>query len=218
MLNKQSNQIKVILADDHLLMRNILRSLLKPATDIEVVGEASTAEEALLLIKTNRVDILLLDLDMPGVSGLEVTRRLQQQKNAPKIIVLTAHAHEPYPSQLLKAGAAGYITKGCTANELITAIRTTHYEGSYLPKQLAKDLLENTSELKQKANFASLNAREMEIFLLMCRGEPTTSISKKLFLSYKTVVTYRHKIFKKLGIRNNVEMIKLALESGLVEQ
>ncbi len=218
MLRNQSNLIKIILVDDHALIRSILRTLLKSAADISIVAEAGTAEEALQWIKNNPVDVVLLDIDMPGVSGLELTRRLQQLKCVPKVIVLTTHSHEPFPSQLLKAGAVSYITKGAPASELLTAIRATHHEGSYLPQQLAKNLLENQSEVEAQENFNQLNTREMEIFLLMCRGEPTSSISKKLFLSYKTVVTYRHKIFKKLGLRNSVEMIKLALENGIIEQ
>lgn len=209
--------IRVFVIDDHALIREVVKNHLKGLPDIVVVGDAGDARAALDIIRADPPDIVILDIDMPGLDGLAMTRRIAHLKPTPKVIILTSHELEPFPSQLLKAGAKSYLTKGVSAEELVTAIRLTQQGQSYLPTKLAQRMLETELEGKQPDLFKKLKPREMEIVLMVCRGEKPSEIGKKLFLSTKTVNTYRYRILKKLGIRNDVELTNLALQHKLVD-
>jgi two-component system, NarL family, invasion response regulator UvrY len=209
--------ITVFLVDDHALVREVVKKHLQDIPDIQVVGDSGDAKQALETIRANPPDIVILDIDMPGLDGLAVTRRISHIKPTPKVIILTAHDLEPFPSQLLKAGAKSYLTKGVSVDEMVAAIHLTYQGGSYLPPKLAQRLLEKNLDGTAHELFKKLKPREMEIILMVCRGEKPVDIGKKLFLSTKTVNTYRYRILKKLGIRNDVELTNLALQHGLVD-
>ena len=209
--------IKVILIDDHELVRTGIRHILESVADIEVVGEGETGEDALKLTKKYKPDVLLMDLNMPGIGGIEATRRLMQTKPGVQIIVLTVHAEKPYPTQLFKVGAMGYMTKGCSAKELLSAIRTVSKGERYLSTEVAKNLAMSLLPGAEDVPFDHLSHREMQVLLMIAEGENLANISDKLCISPKTVSTYRHRLFEKLDVSNDVELTHLAIKNGLLE-
>ncbi len=210
--------IKVMVVDDHDLVRTGLRHILSQSDDIEVVGEAASGEEALREVRTNQPDVILLDVSMPGLSGFEVCDRLNKYHKEVKVIILTAHAQEPYPSRLLEAGASGYLTKSCAADELQNAIRKVNsgqrYIGSDIAQQLAIAMLPGS----KGSPFEELSAREMEVVLMLTQGMAMQNIADALSLSPKTVATYKYRVYEKLEVNNEVALTRLALEHGLLEE
>lgn len=213
--------IKVLLVDDHDLIRTGIRRLLEDRaalTGLQVVGEASSGEDALDMVRKHHPDVVLMDVNMPGIGGLEATHRLMQSHKNLKIVVLTVHAEGPYPKRLLEAGAAGYLTKGCGVDEMITAIkrvmRGDRYVSAEIAQQLALSLLPGNSE----SPFDSLSRREMQILLMITQGHKTQTISDKLNLSPKTVSTYKSRLHEKLSVHNDLELMRLAVQHGLLEK
>jgi len=214
----QGQSIRVLVVDDHGLVRTGLRRILNESPDIEVAGEAASGEEALQMHREIAPDVVLLDISMPGLSGFEVCQRLQERPEPVKVIILTVHARGPYPSQLLDAGANGYLTKGCGAGELQEAIRKVHagsrYVGSDIAQQLALSLLPG----QRQSPFENLSAREMEVALMLTEGHELAHIAESLNLSPKTVATYKYRVLEKTGTKNEVGLLRLALEHGLIEE
>jgi two-component system, NarL family, invasion response regulator UvrY len=213
--------IKVLLVDDHDLVRTGIRRLLEDRagqTGIQVVGEASTGEQALDLVRAHQPDVVLMDVNMPGIGGLEATRRLTQSHKNLKVIVLTVHAQGPFPKRLLEAGATGYLTKGCGVEEMITAIRRVmrgeRYVSSEIAQQLALSLLPGSKE----SPFDALSRREMQILLMITQGHKTQTISDKLNLSPKTVSTYKSRLHEKLAVHNDLELMRMAVQHGMLEK
>lgn len=209
--------IKVMIVDDHDLVRTGLRHILSQCSDIEVVAEAASGEDALREVRTCDPDVILLDISMPGLSGFEVCDRLHKHHKEVRVIILTAHAKEPYPSRLLEAGASGYLTKSCAAEELQSAIRKVgagqRYIGSEIAQQLAIAMLPGS----KGSPFEGLSAREMEVVLMLIQGMAMQDIADALSLSPKTVATYKYRVYEKLGVNNEVALTRLALEHGLLE-
>ncbi len=209
--------IKVMIVDDHDLVRTGLRHILSQSGDIEIVAEAASGEDALREVRTCNPDVILLDISMPGLSGFEVCDRLNRHHKHSKVIILTTHAKEPYPSQLLEAGASGYLTKSCAAEELQNAIRRVstgqRYIGSDIAQQLALAMLPGS----QGSPFEDLSAREMEVVLMLIQGMEMPDIAAALSLSPKTVATYKYRVYEKLEVSNEVALTRLALEHGLLE-
>ena len=213
--------IKVLLVDDHDLVRTGIHRLLEDRagmTGIEVVGEASTGEEAFDQVRKLKPDVVLMDVNMPGIGGLEATRRLTQSHKELKVIVLTVHAQGPFPKRLLEAGAVGYLTKGCGVDEMITAIkrvtRGERYVSAEIAQQLALSLLPGSTE----SPFDALSRREMQILLMITQGQKTQAISDKLNLSPKTVSTYKSRLHEKLSVHNDLELMRLAVQHGMLEK
>ncbi len=209
--------IRVVVVDDHDLVRTGICLILKGATDIEVVGEGSDGDDALQLSRKLRPDILLMDVNMPRMSGVEATQRLLQYAHPPKVIILTIHADGPIPARLLQVGAAGYLTKGCPAEELLQAVRRVarneRYIGNDIAQKLALSLLPGAS----RSPFDELSARELEVALRMARGSPVTSIAADLSLSPKTISTYKARVFEKLQVRNAGDLTRVALRHGMID-
>lgn len=209
--------IKVMIVDDHDLVRTGLRHILSQCADVEVIAEAASGEDALREVRNCNPDVMLLDISMPGLSGFEVCDRLHKHHKDIRVIILTAHAKEPYPSRLLEAGASGYLTKSCAAEELQNAIRKVsagqRYIGSEIAQQLAIAMLPGS----KGSPFEDLSAREMEVVLMLIQGMAMQDIADALSLSPKTVATYKYRVYEKLGVMNEVSLTRLALEHGLLE-
>lgn len=209
--------IKVLLVDDHELVRIGIKRLLQDVNGIKVLGEASTGEEGIRIAKELIPDVVLMDVQMPGIGGLEATRKMIRHNPDIKILALTVFDDEPYPSRLLQAGAAGYITKGCDAEEMIRAIRTIHSGQRYISSEIAQQLALKRFSKAEESPLDILSERELQIMLMITSGQKVQDISDKLCLSPKTVNSYRYRIFEKLNINSDVELTLMAIRLGLVE-
>ena len=211
--------IRVMLVDDHRLVRAGLKRVLSEMPDIEVVAEAGTGEEALELAKKHTPDVVLMDVNMPGMGGLESTRRLVARMPQVKVIAVSMHLEEPYPSRMLEAGAAGYISKDSAADEVATAIRRVQTGGHYVAADVAGNLAATLIKGGSGgAPFEQLSQRETQVMLMVTKGYSTQAISDRLCLSPKTVSTYRYRLFEKLGVTNDVELTRLAMRYGLLDE
>ncbi len=211
--------IRVLLVDDHELVRTGIRRLLEDrseAESISVVGEADSGEEALDRVKTLRPDVILMDLNMPGMGGLEALRRMLRHDPKLKVIVVTVHAEGPFPKRLLEAGAMGYLTKGCDVEEMVTAIRRVHAGERHISPEIAQQLALSMLPGGEESPLDRLSQREIQILLMLTQGYKAQAISDKLCLSPKTVSTYRHRLFEKLAVTTDVELTHLALRHGLI--
>lgn len=208
--------INVLLVDDHGLVRMGLRGILEQATDICVVGEASDGEEAVRLVEIHKPDVILMDVSMPGIGGIEATRRIMQKDENYRIIALTGLEDEPFPSYLNEVGARGFLTKKCPAEEMIQAIRQVFQGGYYISSGVAQR--HATDKWRRGADnpFKELSARESQVLMLILEGKRNQDISDMLFLSPKTVSTYRLRIFEKLSVSSEVELTRLAYRWGVL--
>lgn len=210
--------VSVILVDDHDLVRMGIRRLLEDIESIRIVGEANSGEQALILARELKPQVMLMDVKMPGIGGLEATRRLHAAQPETKVIVVTSCAEDPFPSRLLKAGAAGYLTKGAGIDEMVLAINTVARGQRYLSPEIAQRMALNSFSGENTENpLDVLSEREMQITMMIVNCHKVQAISDKLCLSPKTVNTYRYRIFEKLNIASDVELTHLALRHGLVE-
>ncbi len=208
--------IRLLIVDCHELVRVCLRRILADYPFINVIAEATTGESALQLCRKLKPDIVLLDVDLPGLSGFEVTSRLRQLARSPKIIILTVHKEPPFPRLLLEAGAAGYLTKGCAAAELVQAIKTVAAGGRHIGAEIAQQMALDMMPGAAASPFDGLSAREMEVLLLLAEGKGLTDIAVLMSLSPKTVATYKYRIYDKLNTRNDVDMTRMAMRYGVV--
>jgi two-component system, NarL family, invasion response regulator UvrY len=208
--------IRVLVVDDHELVRIGLRHMLEDYPAIRIAGEAVDGESALRMNRKLRPDVVLLDISLPGLSGFEVTSRLRQASPDLGIVILTVHEHAPYPAQLLEAGAAAYLTKGCPATELVEAIKTVARGGRHIGSRVAQQMALNILPGGTASPFEELSAREMEVMLMLAEGRKVADIAELMHLSPKTVATYKYRIFEKLNTRNDVDMTRMALRWGVV--
>jgi two-component system invasion response regulator UvrY len=214
----KSLMIRIILVDDHDLFRSGIRSLLQDQADIVVIGDCATGEEAVEAVRTDPPDVVLMDIGMPGIGGIEATRRVLKIAPQVRVIALTALSDEPFPNRLLDAGALGFLSKSCADEELLSAIRTVMQGGHYISAEVAKKLtLANFRRGDAPTIFSKLTPREMQVMTMVVNCQSNQQISDSLFLSPKTVSTYRHRLFEKLGVSNDVELTHLAMRHGLLE-
>lgn len=212
--------MRVVLADDHLIFRAGLRALLDSETDVEIVGEASNGEEAIQAVQALKPDVIVMDLSMPGTNGLEATRRIAALGNATKILVLTVHAEEEYLVPVVEAGASGYLTKTSADRDFMDALRVVNRGEVYLPPKATTLLLRRYRDADpgtQTAGLQTLSAREREVLTLTAEGFSSREIGKKLFISPKTVDTYRARIMEKLKLNHRSELVRFALNVGLLK-
>ncbi len=212
--------ISVLIVDDHALVRTGIRRLLDEADGINVVGEAGTGEEALRFVRESSPDVVLLDVKMPGIGGLEATRRMVRTNPDVKIIAVTAFQEEPFPSRLLQAGASGYLTKEAGFEEMIQAIKKVFKGQRYLTATIAEQLaFKNIGEgADSDSPLDQLSERELQVMLMITTGLKVQEISDKLCLSSKTVNSYRYRLFEKLKVKNDVELTLLAIRHGLLDR
>lgn len=211
--------ITVMLVDDHDLVRMGFRLLLEQVPDIDVVGEADRGEAALEKIPELNPNLVLMDINMPGIGGIEATRKIRHHHPEIQVIAVTAHDDSPFPFQLHEAGALGYLTKGCHADELFTAIRTVAKGQPYISTDVSQKLtVARVTGVDPNSPFAELSQREMQILLMIVQGKKNRGISDDLNLSQKTISTYRHRLYEKLKVDNDVELVLMAIRHGLVER
>ena len=216
--SKECRLIKILIVDDHALVRMGIRRLLEDLPDMEVVAEAEDGESALTLARAHQPDVILLDMKMPGMDGWEVTRRLQKSAPNIKIIVVTALSTEPFPARVLQMGAMGYITKESGIIEMTAAIRKVAKGERYLSTEIAQKIAINSLHSTEQSPFERLSEREMQVMLMITNGLTVQDIAARLFLSPKTVNGYRYRMFEKLAIKNDVELTYLALKHKVIEQ
>lgn len=206
--------ISVLLLDDHALVRMGYRLILQQHLDIQVVGEAGSGEEGLNKIRALKPDVVLCDLHMPGLSGLEVTERVSRSASASKVIIVSVQQDGPMPKKLLDAGASGYLGKACDAEELVRAIRDVARGKRYLANELAQKMALCGTD---QSPFDRLSPREVEVSLLFCQGWRAEDMAKKLCVSSKTIATHKYRILDKLGIKDVIALAKMAAQYGIAE-
>jgi DNA-binding NarL/FixJ family response regulator len=209
--------IKVYIVDDHALVRTGFRLILGAQPDIEVIGDAESAEDALPEIRRLQPDIVLCDLNLPGLSGLELTERVVRGDYGCRVIAVSVLEDGPMPRRLLEAGAYGYVGKACDVEELLRAVRDVSRGRKYLANSIAQGLALAGLHGDAASPFDSLTPRELEVALLLNQGMRQESIAKHLSLSAKTVNTHKARLFGKLGIHDNIALARLATQYGLVD-
>lgn len=208
--------IRVFVVDDHALVRTGMRMILSGQADIEVVGDAESGEAAMPLIRKLKPDIVLCDLHLPGLSGLEVTERVIKGDHGTRVIIVSVLEDGPMPKRLLEAGASGYVGKGCDASELLRAVREVARGRRYLASGIAQNLA--LAGIDGDASpFDLLSPREMEIALLLVQGLRQDDIAKRLSLSAKTVNTHKTRLFEKLEIHDSIALARLASRYGVID-
>ncbi|MGA9574518.1 MAG: response regulator [Lysobacterales bacterium] len=210
--------IQILIIDDQALVRTGLRHILDQSGEVTQITEASSGEAALSRCRKKRPDVILLSINLPGLTGFEITRKLKRTHPDARIIVLAVHAKPPYPTRLMDAGASGYLTRDCEAEEFLHAIKVVasgqRYIGSKAAKQLALSMLKGSAS---ESPFEDLSAREMEVMLKLTDGRRIPDIASLMCLSPKTISTYKYRILGKLGARSEVELVRMAMRYGLLE-
>lgn len=208
--------IKILILDDHAVVRTGFKMILAQHVDIEVVGEAQTGEEALDMVRKLRPDVLLCDLHLPGISGLEVTERVVKGNYGTRVMVLSVLDDGPLPRRLIESGAAGYLSKACAAEELVNAIRDVARGKRYLDSGIAQRMA-LAGINGDGSPFDGLTSREMEVAMLLVQGRRSDDIAKRLSLSPKTISTHKSNLFQKLGVEDNIALARLAGQHGLTD-
>lgn len=213
------NKIKVLIADDHAILREGIIALLNRYDDIEVVGEAEDGKQAIERARDLEPDIILMDIAMPGLGGLEATLELRKSSPRTKILVLTQYDNKEYVFRFLKAGASGYVLKKAVGTELVAAIRAVHSGGSFLYPSVAATVVEDYVHGANKAQdpYDSLTDREKQVLKLVAEGFSNKEIADLLCISVKTVMAHRANLMEKLAIHSRTDLIKYALRKGLID-
>jgi two-component system invasion response regulator UvrY len=213
-----NNAINILIVDDHDLIRYGIKKLLSNARDINVMGEAASGEAAVKMARELNPDIVLMDLKMPGIGGIEATHKLLRANPKVKVIAVTSCDEEPFPYRLVRAGASGYVTKSADVDELLTAIRRVYSGHVYITPEVAQQMALRQATNASKSPFAELSERELQVMWMITHGHKVQEIAEKLCLSPKTVNTYRYRLFEKLKVRNDVELTHLALHYGMLDK
>jgi len=209
--------IRVLVVDDHELVRSGITRMLADNPDIEVIGQAPSGEDAIDFVRQERPDIVLMDIRMPGIGGLEATRRILRIDDSIRVIVVTACADDPYPTRVMQSGATAYITKGADIKEMVRAIRMAHTGQRYISPEIAQAMALRPFVPTPDAPLDMLSERELQIMILIVNCHKVQDVADQLCLSPKTVNTYRYRIFDKLGISSDVEMALVAVRHGMVD-
>jgi len=210
------SQINVMLVDDHAVVRMGFKMLLESDTDMKVIAEAESGEQAIQRYVEHKPDVVVMDITMPGIGGLEAIERILAKDNAARILVLSAHEDSVHPKRVLNAGAMGYLTKRSAAEELIKAIRTVASGKKYLEASIAQQMA--IQQLSGDQNPVDvLSPREFEVFMALAKGKTTNEIAETLFLSPRTVGTHLYNIKQKLNANNSAEIALIAMRSGLLD-
>ena len=209
--------IKIFIADDHAIVREGLKQIVAETSDMAVTDEADTGHEVLEKVSENDYDVLVLDITMPGLNGLDALKQLRSQRPDLPVLVLSIHPEEQYAVRVLRAGASGYLTKESAPDELISAIRKVSMGGKYVTPSLAEKLASDLVADGKKPLHETLSDREYQVLCMIASGKTVTEIAGELFLSEKTISTYRSRILEKMKMKTNAELIHYAIKHGLVE-
>ncbi len=213
----EKSSIRVLLIDDHAMVRHGIRRLLDDHARIAVIAEAETCEQGVELARKHRPDAVLIDAGMPGMGGLEATRRIKSSSAFVGIVALISQADELIPTRLLDAGASGCMTKDCTVDEVIAAIEAVVRKERYISADIARQIALSMLPGRRQSRFESLSRRELQVMMMVTEGQTVQAISDRLCLSPKTVSTYRYRLFDKLGVDNDVELTHMAIRHGIIE-
>lgn len=216
-MNQPGNEIRILIADDHILIREGLKKILKNASDLRVVGEAQNSQEVLEQLKSTSVDIVVLDLSFPGRSGLEILNDLKKAYPKLPVLILSMHPEERFATRAFKAGASGYLTKDCAAEELIYAIRRVVGGRKFVSASLAEKLATQLETDGDAPLVESLSPREHQVLCMIGIGKKIKDIAQELALSVNTINTYRVRILEKLNMTKDAELIRYALQNRLID-
>jgi DNA-binding NarL/FixJ family response regulator len=208
---------KVLIADDHPIFRRGLKDILEAQPDVELVGEAETGHKALEMARKQRWDVLVLDIAMPGIGGIEILGTLQHEQPKLPILILSAHPENQYAVRVLRAGAAGYMTKETAPQELIRGLRKVLQGGKYISETMAEKLAVDLGVKSERKPHDLLSDREYEIMRMIASGKPLGKIASKLALSPRTVSTYRSRVLEKMQMKTNADLIRYALQNKLID-
>jgi DNA-binding NarL/FixJ family response regulator len=219
-MNTENHKIKIMVADDQGLILHSLVNILEAVDDFDVIGTAQNGLMLLHLLEEKKPDVIIIDINMPKMSGIEVTKIIDGKMPWIKIIALSMYSHPQYIKEMLRHGAKGFLSKNCLPEELFSAIRAVNEGKTYLDKQCSDIILHNFSKVEQdiKSDLQSLTAREIEVIRALADGMVTREIAQKLFISDKTVERHKTNILKKLELRNTAQLIKVAVEQGILIQ
>jgi DNA-binding NarL/FixJ family response regulator len=209
--------IRVLIADDHAVVRQGLKQILAEIPEVGAVGEAPNGEEALMMVRNENWDVLVLDMSMPGRGGLDVLKDVRRERPQTRVLVLSMHPEDQFAVRLLKAGAAGYLTKETAPAELVAAVRKILSGGKYISGTLAEKLAFDMDRDTDKPLHETLSDREFQVLRMMAAGRTVQQIADELMLSAKTISTYRARILEKLNLKSNAEMIHYAIQNRLIE-
>jgi len=209
------NKIRILVADDHAILRDGIRALLGVHSDMEIVGEAEEGNQAVEKVLEMAPDVVIMDIGMPGIDGIEATRRIVKKSAKSKVLILTQHNNREYIVSAIKVGAAGYLPKKALGSELISAIRSVHQGGSFLYPSAAVAIIKEYLHAAEDDPYQSLTAREKEVLKLFAEGKTSREIADSLGVSLKTVNGHRMEVMKKLDLRNRAELIKYAIRKGI---
>ena len=208
--------IKILIADDHAIVREGLKQIVADTSDMIVTAEASDGHEVLALLSKNNYDVVVLDMAMPGLTGLDILKQIKRETPKLPVLILSVHPEEQYAVRSLKAGASGYLTKESAPDELITAIRKVSMGGKYIPSSLAEKLAFELEVDAEKPPHKTLSDREFQVMCMIAKGRTIKNIAEELYLSPKTVSTYRSRILEKMKMKSNEELTHYARNNHLV--
>jgi len=209
--------IRILIADDHAIVRSGLKQILEEKHDMEVVAEHDNGIDALNWLRANSCDVALLDISMPGKSGIDVLKQLHEEKPKLPVLVISIYPEDQYAVRLIKAGAAGYLTKESASEVVVEAVRHVASGKKYISATVAEMLANEFGSTDKKLPHETLSDREYQIFLLLASAKTATEIAAKLGLSVKTISTYRNRILEKMHLRNNAELMRYAVDNNLAE-
>jgi len=210
--------IRILIADDHSIVREGLKQIVADTNNITVTGEAGTGQEALAKMSKNKYDVVVLDIAMPGLSGLDVLKEIKRENPELPVIMLTIYPEEQYAVRAFKSGASGYLTKKSAPEELVKAIRKVYKGGKYVNPALGEKLAFHLEAEKEKPLHETLSDREYQVMIMFAEGKRLKGIAEELFLSEKTVSTYRSRILEKMNLTSNTELARYAIENDLLDQ
>jgi DNA-binding NarL/FixJ family response regulator len=209
--------IRVVIADDHTLVREGLKQLLKAAGGIDVIGEARDGHDVLKAIRESDFDVLLLDMSMPGKSGMELIKQVKSEKPRLRILVLSMHQEHQYAVRAIKSGASGYLTKDSASTQLVSAIEKVAGGGAFISAEVAEQLALGAMPLSEGLPHTALSDREYQVFRMLVSGQAVTAIADELNLSVKTVSTHKARLMEKMGLDNQAELVRYAIRHKLVD-
>ena len=209
--------MKILIADDHSVVREGLKQILKKLPEVKLIDETTNGTDALKMIGSNVYNFVILDISLPGMSGLDVLKNLKIQNNETHVLILSMHPEEQFAVRALKLGASGYVTKDRAGEELLDAIKKISSGGKYVSHELAEYMAFSLKNNFEKLAHEKLSEREFQIMIMLASGKSTTEIAKELFISEKTVGTHRSRIMEKMGMHKNTELTFYAMKNKLIE-